>query len=57
MAEVYEAKREIGKVEEVKPPDPLWDPKYAAAGLLTIVLAVLLGDLLPRFIAKKVGKR
>lgn len=38
-------------------PKKLWDPKYAALGLLSIVLAVLLLDILPRLITEQMEKR
>ena len=35
--------------------DPLWEPKYALLGVLTIALAVLLLDVLPHLIRNKLG--
>ena len=32
-----------------------WDPKYAAIGVLVIVLSVLLLDVLPRMIRQRLG--
>lgn len=38
-------------------PKKLWEPKYAALGLVSIALAVFLLDLLPRLIASQMEKR
>lgn len=36
--------------------DKQWDPKYAALGVLTIALAILLLDFLPGMIRERVQK-
>jgi hypothetical protein len=38
------------------PRDPLWDPAQAAIGVVAIIIAVAVLDLLPRFIRARFGK-
>ncbi len=50
MSERMNGQRSVGAETTAR---PLWDAKYAAAGVLAIVLAVLLLDLLPRLVTSK----
>ncbi|MDQ4075064.1 MAG: hypothetical protein M3220_02320 [Chloroflexota bacterium] len=45
MAEIYNSNQE-----------KLWDPKYAAVGVLVIALAIAVLDILPNFILSKINR-